>query len=159
MLVAQVCKEANFLLKDIHAVALNIGPGSYTGLRVGLSAAKGICYANEIPLITVNGFEILYHLLSKENPTNEANFIIPVIHARKDEFFFSVLNKDGEVIEAPSYLLANDLAMHAQANYPGFIFVAKTEIYSRNLQTKISNIYKQKKLMLRTWQLSQIRNI
>ncbi len=135
LLIAQVCKEANLLLKETHAAALNIGPGSYTGLRVGLSAAKGICYANEIPLISVNGFEILYHLLSKENPANEANFIIPVIHARKDEFFFSVLNKDGEVIEASSYLLANDLTMHAQANYPGFIFCGE----DRDLFTKFAN--------------------
>jgi len=135
LLIDKVCKEANLLLKDIHAVALNIGPGSYTGLRVGLSAAKGICYANEIPLITVNGFEILYHLLTKDNPTNEANFIIPVIHARKDEFFFSVLGKDGEVIEAPSYLLANDLDAHAQANYPGFIFCGE----DRDLFTKFAN--------------------
>ncbi len=131
LLIDQVCKEAQLLIKDIQAVALNIGPGSYTGLRVGLSAAKGICYANEIPLITVNGFEILYHLCAKENA---ANFIIPCIHARKDEFFFSVLGKEGEVIESPSYLLANDLTAHIQSKYTGFIFCGE----DRDLFTKFA---------------------
>ncbi|MDZ4758267.1 MAG: tRNA (adenosine(37)-N6)-threonylcarbamoyltransferase complex dimerization subunit type 1 TsaB [Bacteroidota bacterium] len=133
LLIEKVCQEAHILLKDIQAVALNMGPGSYTGLRVGLSAAKGICYANEIPLITVNGFEILYHLFAKQQ--SEVNsLLIPCIHARKDEFFFTVLDKDGNVVESPSYLLAKDLVDYAQTNFEGFIFCGE----DRDLFTKFA---------------------
>jgi tRNA threonylcarbamoyladenosine biosynthesis protein TsaB len=52
--IQDVLKEANLSIKQINAVAISKGPGSYTGLRIGVSTAKGLCYALQIPLISID---------------------------------------------------------------------------------------------------------
>lgn len=130
LLIDQVCKEAQLSLQNLDAVALNMGPGSYTGLRVGLSAAKGICYAHDLPLIATNGFEILYQLSKQET----SSLLIPCIHARKDEFFFSVFDGDGKVLYAPHYMLAADLTKFVKDNFTEGIFCGE----DRDLFTKFA---------------------
>src|SRR5258705_11297478 len=57
--IAELLRKNGHQIKDLDAIAVSVGPGSYTGLRVGLSAAKGFCYALNIPLITVNSLKII----------------------------------------------------------------------------------------------------
>mgnify|MGYP000633793473 CR=1 FL=1 len=57
--VEELCKATALQLKDIDAIAVTMGPGSYTGLRVGLSSAKGLCYALQKPLILLNTLEVI----------------------------------------------------------------------------------------------------
>ena len=57
--IQQLTMSANIHLKDIDAVAVTAGPGSYTGLRVGMASAKGLCYALKKPLITIGTLEVL----------------------------------------------------------------------------------------------------
>jgi len=77
-------------LPELEAIAVSIGPGSYTGLRVGLSAAKGICYALDLPLITVGTLEII--AVSALDEAEE--FICPLINARRDEVFTALYDKN-----------------------------------------------------------------
>ncbi|MGQ0739659.1 MAG: tRNA (adenosine(37)-N6)-threonylcarbamoyltransferase complex dimerization subunit type 1 TsaB [Bacteroidota bacterium] len=77
-------------LKDLQAVAVSIGPGSYTGLRVGLASAKGFCYALDIPLITVGTLDILAHAVQQE----AADLICPLIDARRMEVYAAVYEKN-----------------------------------------------------------------
>jgi tRNA threonylcarbamoyladenosine biosynthesis protein TsaB len=77
-------------LPDIHAVAVSIGPGSYTGLRVGLSAAKGICYAMNLPLIAIGTLEII----AKSAADEAEELICPVIDARRDEVYTAIYKKN-----------------------------------------------------------------
>jgi tRNA threonylcarbamoyladenosine biosynthesis protein TsaB len=58
-LVRGVCEDQKFALSQLDSVAISIGPGSFTGLRIGLSTAKGICYSLGIPLIAVPAFEAI----------------------------------------------------------------------------------------------------
>ena len=58
-LINEALLESKLTIKDIEAIAVGKGPGSYTGLRIGVSAAKGLCFANDIPLISINSLEIL----------------------------------------------------------------------------------------------------
>lgn len=81
--IASMLQQQGFKAADLDAVAVNIGPGSYTGLRVGLSAAKGICYALQLPLITVNSLEIMAYAVKEE----AVNIICPMIDARRMEVF------------------------------------------------------------------------
>jgi tRNA threonylcarbamoyladenosine biosynthesis protein TsaB len=57
--IEEICNESSIQLKDLHAIAVSKGPGSYTGLRIGVSAAKGFCYALDIPLISVGTLAVL----------------------------------------------------------------------------------------------------
>lgn len=86
---------AEISLQDLDAVSLGMGPGSYTGLRIGSSAAKGFCYGLKIPLIAVNSLETMIEpFLSRE-----FDFVIPLLDARRMEVYTAVFNgKTGEML-------------------------------------------------------------
>lgn len=81
--------------KDLNAVALSAGPGSYTGLRVGCSTAKGICYGADISLISVSTL----HSLAQEFFNQEYDLIIPTIDARRMEVYCAFFSQDGSHIK------------------------------------------------------------
>ena len=98
--VKQIIAEAGQSLMDIQAIAVTAGPGSYTGLRIGLSAAKGLSFALDIPLISINLLEIMAYAVKAE----EVDFVCPVIHARKMEVFMAVYDRNLGTIVPPCAL-------------------------------------------------------
>ena len=78
---------------DLAAVAISQGPGSYTGLRIGTSAAKGLCFALDIPLIAVDTLAVLAAQATVDN-----GYIVPVIDARRMEVYSAVFNAQHEKI-------------------------------------------------------------
>ncbi|WP_025740981.1 tRNA (adenosine(37)-N6)-threonylcarbamoyltransferase complex dimerization subunit type 1 TsaB [Aquimarina pacifica] len=88
--IDKVVKEAGLSLKDLSAVAVSMGPGSYTGLRIGVSAAKGLCYALDIPLIAISTLQSL--ALQVED--QDENYVIPMIDARRMEVYSAVFSSD-----------------------------------------------------------------
>lgn len=85
--VKELLEESELKPKDLDAVSLSIGPGSYTGLRIGTSFAKGLCYATEIPLITIPTLKIIaQNSIEKYNINNDA-LLCPMIDARRMEVF------------------------------------------------------------------------
>jgi tRNA threonylcarbamoyladenosine biosynthesis protein TsaB len=87
--ITKLLKKRGQGINDLDAVAVSIGPGSYTGLRVGLAAAKGFCYALQIPLITVNSLKIIALAAKSE----AVNLICPLIDARRMEVFTAIYDK------------------------------------------------------------------
>jgi tRNA threonylcarbamoyl adenosine modification protein YeaZ len=73
--VAEIMHEANYTMNQLQAVAVLNGPGSYTGLRIALAAAKGFCFALNIPLICINYFEMIGAMVLELN-NNENKFLI-----------------------------------------------------------------------------------
>ncbi len=100
--IADVLKMANFQIKDLDAVAVSKGPGSYTGLRIGVSAAKGICFAADKPLISIHTLMILASQLSIEN-----GFIIPLLDARRMEVYATVFDSKLNFIEKTTAKIIN----------------------------------------------------
>src|SRR5690554_100574 len=68
--IDQICKKNNWKLNELNAIVVTSGPGSYTGLRIGISTAKGLCYALSIPLIAVNTLESIAYLAQKQHPNS-----------------------------------------------------------------------------------------
>lgn len=91
--IDEVLKEANFNFSHLDAVAVSKGPGSYTGLRIGVSAAKGLCFALDIPLISIPTLEVLIQEVHSSN-----GFIIPLIDARRLEVYSAVFDSNNKQI-------------------------------------------------------------
>jgi tRNA threonylcarbamoyladenosine biosynthesis protein TsaB len=87
--IRKILQQAGLSVNDLEGIAVSIGPGSYTGLRIGLSAAKGLCYALSIPLISIDTLKIMAHAVNKE----AAELFCPVIDARRMEVFTAVYDK------------------------------------------------------------------
>jgi len=90
LFIDQLFQSSNYTLQDLTAVSISQGPGSYTGLRVGLSAAKGICFANDIPLIAVDSLSVIAQGVKDQIKPSE--LVIPMIDARRMEVYASVFN-------------------------------------------------------------------
>ena len=91
--ILDVLKEAQVTTKEIDAVAVSKGPGSYTGLRIGVSAAKGLCFAFDKPLISIKTLESLAHAVAVND-----GLIIPMLDARRMEVYAAVFNEDYQQI-------------------------------------------------------------
>lgn len=81
--IEEVFDQSGYTLKALDAVAVSRGPGSYTGMRVGTSAAKGLCFALDIPLISIPTLEILIRQADKK----DYDFIIPMLDAKRMEVY------------------------------------------------------------------------
>ena len=90
--IADLLQKENLTPKNLDAVAVTIGPGSYTGLRIGLATAKGLCYALNIPLITIGTLEMMAFYAIKENNEEDCLYC-PMIDARRMEVFAAIYDK------------------------------------------------------------------
>lgn len=91
--IEEIIREAGILFNDLSAVAVSQGPGSYTGLRIGVSTAKGLCYSLNIPLIST---DTLTSLASKVKI--EKGIIIPMIDARRMEVYSAIFDSNFAMI-------------------------------------------------------------
>lgn len=100
LIVASLFEEVPYSLQDIDAVAVGAGPGSYTGLRIGVSAAKGFAFALDNPLIGVDSLALLaQHGRSEvESKTLGAEIILSVINSRRQEVYARIQHISGEVL-------------------------------------------------------------
>lgn len=92
---------AGITLNDLSAIAVSKGPGSYTGLRIGVSAAKGLCYSLKIPLIAINTLEILAQKISV---LEQDQYIVPMLDARRMEVYTAIFTTTYKLI-APTKAL------------------------------------------------------
>jgi tRNA threonylcarbamoyladenosine biosynthesis protein TsaB len=112
-------------MPDLEAVAVSNGPGSYTGLRISLSTAKGICYALGIPLITVGTLEIMamaaQKKLSSGNPEKKL-LLCPMIDARRMEVYFSLYDQHLTERQKPATIILDQtsFAELLKENYIAF---------------------------------------
>ena len=91
--IDEVMKSSDYSLNDVDAIAVSKGPGSYTGLRIGVSAAKGLCFSLDKPLISVDTLTALSHSISIDD-----GFIVPMIDARRMEVYAAVYNFKNEQV-------------------------------------------------------------
>lgn len=97
VMIEQVINFAEVELNQLHAVAVSSGPGSYTGLRIGTSTAKGICYALDIPLIAIGTLALLASQV-REVSTSDA-YLCPMIDARRMEVYCQLFDDKENIIQ------------------------------------------------------------
>ncbi len=114
LFIEQTLADAQISYADLSAVAVSQGPGSYTGLRIGVSAAKGLCFALGIPLISVDTLAVL---AAQVNSTD--GLIVPMIDARRMEVYSAVFDAKHEPVRE---VRAEILTAESYANWPGTIY-------------------------------------
>ena len=103
--VQEVLSERGVALADCDAVCVSMGPGSYTGLRVGVSTAKGLCFGAGKPLIAVGTLDTLVAQAASEVHYNDVKYIIPMIDARRMEVYSAVFENGKQITEtAPAII-------------------------------------------------------
>ncbi len=151
--IDDVLKEANVPITDLDAVAISKGPGSYTGLRIGVSAAKGFCYAIDKPLISIATLDALAHQVNIEN-----GIIVAMLDARRMEVYSAVYDSDynqiretqAQVLDESSfgtyleqgkvYFIGNGvLKTKALINHPNAVFM-EGKLPSANEMSKLAYI-------------------
>lgn len=106
--IRRLLEETGYRPGDLQAVGVTAGPGSYTGLRVGMAAAKGLCYALGIPLIAENTLHMMAFAGREQLP--EADLLCPMIDARRMEVFTAVYDRDGRTLLPPSAMVIDENA-------------------------------------------------
>lgn len=109
--IKDILEENNLTVSDLCAVAVSEGPGSYTGLRVGVSCAKGLCYGANIPLIGINTLGIIAQCAIDNNLVKPGYLIAPMIDARRMEVYTALFDSNGmpitkteaKILDAGSY--------------------------------------------------------
>ncbi|HTL82068.1 MAG TPA: tRNA (adenosine(37)-N6)-threonylcarbamoyltransferase complex dimerization subunit type 1 TsaB [Bacteroidia bacterium] len=119
--IDEVMKEAEVNFISLDAVAVSKGPGSYTGLRIGVSAAKGICYAVNKPLIAIGtldamakGMENAECRMQNAEWRMENAILIPMIDARRMEVYSATYDKNGNRLTEVSPLVLDENSIHSQ---------------------------------------------
>lgn len=104
--IAEVLEASGYAVEALEAVAVSLGPGSYTGLRVGLSTAKGICYGLGIPLIGLPTLTVLGRVGMVANPG--AGYQLSCIDARRQEVYALLMDSQGRVVKGPVPLILDE---------------------------------------------------
>ena len=102
--INDVLTTAGIAKKELDAISVSKGPGSYTGLRIGVSAAKGLCFALDIPLLSISTLQSLSLQVIEENV-----YIIPLLDARRMEVYSAIFSSEGEQVrETKAEIITED---------------------------------------------------
>jgi len=119
--VKELFSETRRSMNELSAVAIALGPGSYTGLRVGMASAKGICYALNIPLIGVGTLEIM--ALGAQKQVQDVDLWCPMIDARRQEVYTAIYDKSLKPVLPPqAMVLQQDSLIDFIKNYKILFF-------------------------------------
>lgn len=123
--IEQLIKEAGYALQSLKAIAVTAGPGSYTGLRVGMATAKGLCYALSIPLITESTLKVMAAAVIRQTanpPKSPSTLYCPIIDARRMEVFAAVYNEQMDEMLGPCALILSENSFKQQLDSSVIIF-------------------------------------
>jgi len=161
-------QKEGYTMQQIQAVAVTQGPGSYTGLRVGMASAKGICFALQIPLITINTLQVMafgainqWLSLTENRPPPLC--YCPMIDARRMEVFTAVYNEALEEIISPKAMILDELSFQPElhdrslicfgngsfkwknvSRYPNVLFIDEKIDIAKSLAKLASSLYLEK---------------
>jgi tRNA threonylcarbamoyladenosine biosynthesis protein TsaB len=121
--IEQLLAKNNILISQICAISVSNGPGSYTGLRVGLASAKGLCFALSIPLITISTLEIIANAALELEKTETFDLVCATIDARRLEVFTAIYNKNLHPILQPTNLVLDAQSFDEILNNNKVLFI------------------------------------
>ncbi|WP_201985773.1 tRNA (adenosine(37)-N6)-threonylcarbamoyltransferase complex dimerization subunit type 1 TsaB [Hymenobacter rubidus] len=122
VLIEQLLENTGYQLDDLAAVAVSDGPGSYTGLRIGGAAAKGLCFALDIPLVAVSTLRALAVQVAAGTARPENYLYCPMLDARRQEVYAALYTHDGREVLAPTPLILDADTLAEQLVHHSVLF-------------------------------------
>lgn len=116
--IEEVLSETSKSYSDLSAIAVSKGPGSFTGLRIGVSSAKGLCYALDIPLVSVNTLKSLAMQVEVDN-----GFVIPMLDARRMEVYSAIFSDDFQELREIQAQILDETSFGAELNKKPCYFI------------------------------------
>ena len=165
MAINTLLHKHGYTMHQLEAIAVTAGPGSYTGLRVGMATAKGLCFALQIPLITINTLQVMANAAIDQWPLKAAEMqpplcFCPMIDARRMEVFTAVYNEALQEIVAPKAMILDELSFKEELNnrslicfgngsfkwkmvsrYPNVLFIDEKLDIAKSLAKLASGLY------------------
>lgn len=120
VMIDEVLKRCDVSPKQLNAVAVSSGPGSYTGLRIGVASAKGLCFALSIPLISVNTLESMVSQVADR--FDEGDLLCPMLDARRMEVYCLLALSDGRVIQETQAKVIDESSFQSELSENKIIF-------------------------------------
>ncbi|WP_127128288.1 tRNA (adenosine(37)-N6)-threonylcarbamoyltransferase complex dimerization subunit type 1 TsaB [Pseudoflavitalea rhizosphaerae] len=132
--IEQILQETQNTAKDLQGIAVTAGPGSYTGLRVGMATAKGLCFALNIPLITENTLRVMAYAATLQSFPNgdeysikaglkNATLLCPMIDARRMEVFTALYDLELNIVEKPAALILEPDSFNKELENNSILFL------------------------------------
>lgn len=120
--IKNILQKTDISIHDINAICVTFGPGSYTGLRVGMASAKGLCYSLNIPLITISTLEVLAQTAINSISENRFLLFAPMIDARRMEVFTALYDADLQPVMPPKNMIIETTSFQSYLNNQKIIF-------------------------------------
>ena len=133
--INEVISDSKITINELSAIAVSKGPGSYTGLRIGVAAAKGLCFSLDIPLISVSTLLIL----SKQIKIS-SGLILPVLDARRNEVYSAIYNANYKLVKKESPKLIDSKSFENFSNDNQLYFIGSGQQKCRELIKSNNNL-------------------
>lgn len=143
VLINNLMERQHLCMEDLNAVAVSKGPGSYTGLRIGVSVAKGICYALDIPLIAIDTLEAMAKAFigMYADKVDSSTLYWPMIDARRMEVYTAAYNKYQQVVFPTAAKILDANSFLSLRPYPIYLFGSGAdkfkELYAGDTQVQV----------------------
>ena len=135
--IDQILSKEKISTENLSAVSVSKGPGSFTGLRIGFSVAKGLCFPHNIPIIGINSLKILALSYTPEKDEH----ILSLIHDKNNSFYSMLLDSNYNEIEKPSVVLIDENFFTAYEKTNPLVVVCNTESIKEIINFKSINIH------------------
>ncbi len=132
-MVKEVLEEAGIPVSGCDAVCVSKGPGSYTGLRVGVSTAKGLCFGAGIPLLSVGTLDILVAQARLLPAADEFKYVVPMIDARRMEVYTAVFSPEGKQLSAVEARVIGPDAFEQELSQGSVLFIGDGALKCRDV--------------------------
>ena len=133
--INEVIGESKISIKELSAIAVSKGPGSYTGLRIGVAAAKGLCFSLDIPLISISTLLIL----SKQIKIS-SGLIVPVLDARRDEVYSAIYDFNYKLVKEESPEIIDNISFDNYSKDNEIYFIGSGQKKCKELIESNSNL-------------------
>jgi len=145
--VKEALEEAGLIFKDLDAIAVSKGPGSYTGLRIGVATAKGLCFTLDKPLIAVDTLKAMSAMYLYSHPElSPLEYLVPLIDARRMEVYGCVLDQRLNYIEETKAEILTENSFMVRNEIPRIVFgdgaLKTTILFKNHHKVKIDNFFK-----------------